>query len=151
MTFVKDTSGTPGKMWRNAVADVAVQAQNGEPLLDGPLYVEMTFVVARTQGHFRTGRHLGEVKASAPAYPAVRPDVLKLARAVEDSLTNTLWHDDSRIVNGSNEKVYAEPGEPIGVEVRVWRLPTTVGELAEQMGEAPVAVDAPQAALELYT
>lgn len=142
VTFVKDTSGKPGKEWRNAVADVAVRAQDGEPLLDGPLYVEMTFFMDRPKGHFGSGRNAGRLKDSAPMYPAVIPDVLKLARAVEDSLSGTLWRDDSRIVCGPNEKVYAEDGEPIGVEVRVWRLPATVGELA---------VSGPQVELELYT
>lgn len=148
VTFVKDTSGKPGKEWRNAVADVAVRAQDGEPLLDGPLYVEMTFFMERPKGHFRTGRFAGLLKDSAPPYPAVIPDVLKLARAVEDSLSGTLWRDDSRLVRGDNEKVYAEDGEPIGVEVRVWRLPATVGELAEpteaRVGAAawePLALD----------
>lgn len=128
-TFVKDSSGEPGRVWRNQVAGMAAEGWAGRPLLDCPLYVEMTFFVARSKGHFGSGRNAGRLRASAPAFPATRPDVLKLARAVEDALTNVLWRDDARIVCGPNEKVFAGPSEPIGVEVRVWTLPATVGEM----------------------
>ena len=145
VTYVMDTSGSKGKKWRKEIARVANQARDGDELLDGPMYVEMTFFVARPQGHFRTGRYAGMLKDTAPAYPVVRPDVLKLARAVEDALTDSLWHDDSRIVCGLNEKVYAMGNEPIGVEVRVWPLPATLAEEVEEL------LPDPQPSLGLYT
>lgn len=127
VTFTKDSSGDAGKVWRNAVADVGSGVLEGD-LLSGPLYVELTFLLRRPQGHFGSGRNAGRLRDAAPLYPASRPDVLKLARGVEDSLSGVLWRDDSLIVSGPYEKVYAGLDEAVGVEVRVWVLPATVGE-----------------------
>lgn len=137
VTFTKDSSGDKGKAWRNAVADIGAGALEGEDLFSGPLYVELTFLLRRPQSHFGSGRNAARLKDSAPLYPASRPDVLKLARGVEDSLSGVLWRDDSLIVSGPYEKVYAEPGEAVGVEVRVWRLPATVGEIGGWIEETP--------------
>jgi Holliday junction resolvase RusA-like endonuclease len=129
VTFVKDSSGAKGKAWRSLVADAGAEAMDGREKLSGPLYVEMTFLRARAAGHYGSGRNAGVLKDSAPAYPAVRPDVLKHARATEDSLTGVVWEDDSRVVSGPNEKVFAGRDEALGVEVRIWGLPATVGAL----------------------
>jgi Holliday junction resolvase RusA-like endonuclease len=97
--------------WKKAVASAAREAYAG-PLLDGPLAVSFVFYRPRCKGH------LGKngVKASAPAFPTTRPDVLKLARAVEDSLTGVIWRDDAQIVA---ERLYKEFGEPARVEITV--------------------------------
>ena len=44
------------------------------------------------------------------------PDVLKLARGVEDALTGIVWRDDAQIVNESLNKVVgaAAPGAAAG-------------------------------------
>ena len=128
VTFTKDSSGDAGKVWRNAVADIGVRALDGADLLSGPLYVEMTFLLRRPKGHYGSGKNAARLKDSAPLYPAVKPDCTKLARSAEDALTGCLWRDDSLIICGPYEKVYAEPDEAVGVEVRVWVLPGTVGE-----------------------
>lgn len=139
-TFTKDSSGKPGKDWRNQVAAAGAEVMGDDERFDGPLYVEMTFLRERSSSHFGTGRNAGVLKDSAPLYPAKRPDVLKHARAVEDALTGIVWKDDSRIVAGPNEKVFAAPTEPIGVEVRLWMLPATVGELAAEPYQGELAI-----------
>ena len=142
VTFTNDSSGPKGKAWRSLVADAGAEAIAGFPLYDGPLYVEMTFLRPRGLGHYGTGRNAGVLRDSAPAYPSVRPDVLKHARAVEDALSGVVWRDDARICSGPNEKVYAGADEPSGVIVRVWALPATVGEFraAEVVSAGAVAV-----------
>jgi Holliday junction resolvase RusA-like endonuclease len=49
-------------------------------------------------------------------YPTVKPDSSKLLRAVEDSLTGTIWHDDAQVVSTIIEKHY---GIPQRVEIEV--------------------------------
>lgn len=106
------------KGWRDQVAYAAHLAYDGD-LLRGPLAVEFTFFQPRPKGHFGTGKNLDKLKDSAPEYPTVRPDVLKLARAAEDALTNVIWKDDAQIVEERLLKLY---GEPSRCEVTVWVL-----------------------------
>jgi hypothetical protein len=126
-TFVKDKSGAAGRVWRGQVAEAGAKAMAGRELLDGALYVELTIIRQRGPGHFGTGRNRGRLLPSAPAYPAVMPDVLKLSRSTEDALNGVVWRDDSRNVCMHIEKVYADPGEPTGAHIKVWVLPAHVG------------------------
>jgi Holliday junction resolvase RusA-like endonuclease len=89
--------------WKTLVSETAARVYSG-PLLEGPLSVELVFEMPRPQGHFGKRGLL----PSAPAHPTVRPDVLKLARAVEDALTGVLYQDDSQIVHEVLVKRYGE-------------------------------------------
>jgi Holliday junction resolvase RusA-like endonuclease len=130
VTFTKDSSGAPGKAWRQEVAE-AVAQEMFDATLDllakgVPLVFEATFVRPRASGHYGSGRNAEKLRDGAPAWPTTRPDGLKLARGVEDAITSVLWHDDSQIVDGRQRKVF---GSPERAEFRVWRLPVTVGDL----------------------
>lgn len=86
--------------WRDSVTTAAIIAP-GRPLepWDGPLELDMVFTVARPRGHYGSGRNGHLVRPGAPARPHTKPDLSKLARAVEDSLTVArVWTDDARIV-----------------------------------------------------
>lgn len=100
--------------WKAQVTDAGAAAMGGAALLDGPLSLELVFYIPRPKGHYGTGRNAGTVRASAPAFPAVKPDVLKLARAVEDALTGIAYRDDAQIVQ---ERLVKRYGEPARVEV----------------------------------
>lgn len=114
--------------WKNEVAETALAALdevgrlNGT-LLEGPLNLHVVFHLARPKGHHGSGRNEGVVKASAPAYPAVKPDATKLVRAVEDALTGVVWRDDAQIVSQQIHKIY---GTPERVEITVTTLPRTL-------------------------
>ena len=95
------------KPWKATVASAAREAYSG-PILTGPLSFCVTFYIVRPKSHFGTGRNKNKLKASAPVYPATKPDVLKLARAVEDALTGVIWRDDSQIVTELMFKCYGE-------------------------------------------
>lgn len=110
--IVTDDSGKEGKAWRADVKNSAHLAHQG-PLLTGELTVVMTFYRPRPKAHLRAN---GEVKDSAPKAPVTRPDVLKLARAVEDALTGVVYRDDSQITDELLQKRF---GEPERVEVTV--------------------------------
>jgi Holliday junction resolvase RusA-like endonuclease len=128
---------TRSRPWKALVSDAAVEAMIGTAvlndkgyalpigtLLEGPLMVTLVFYVPRPKGHYGARG----LKPSAPPYPTVKPDVLKLARAVEDALTGIVYRDDSQIVCEVLEKHY---GEPARVDVTVDRIkPATREEAA---------------------
>lgn len=112
------------KSWDVAVREAAISALSAknEPL-PGPLYcgcgvtLSVTFRLIRPAGHWATGKNAGRLKPSAPEYPAVAPDVDKLARQIGDSLTGILYDDDSRIVVLHVAKRYADHDEGATVTV----------------------------------
>lgn len=102
------------KPWRASVAWIAAR-EVGE-LFDGPVSVILSFRFPRPKSHFRTGKHAGQVKLTAPHLHTVKPDIDKLQRAVFDALTNVVWRDDSQVCVVRAEKVYADSP---GVEVTI--------------------------------
>ncbi len=104
--------------WRQEIAHAARMAYSG-PLLCGPLQVAMTFVRPRPSSHFGSGRNAATLKPSSPDWPIARPDVLKLARAVEDSLSGVIYRDDSQIVDERLTKIF---GDCFRVDVAVIEL-----------------------------
>jgi hypothetical protein len=58
---------------------------------------------------------------------------------VEDALTKVLWEDDAQITDEMTRKLHVPPEQgPQRCEVRLWKLPTTWGELRELIeDEAP--------------
>jgi Holliday junction resolvase RusA-like endonuclease len=74
----------------------------------------LTFYTPRPAGHY--GKR--GLRPGAPTRPTTRPDVLKLARAVEDACTGIVWRDDSQIVDEVLSKWFADT-HGIGVVVTV--------------------------------
>ena len=107
------------KSWRQEVSLAAREAmgraESTDPLRCA-LSVSFVFYRPRPKGHYGSGRNAGIVKESAPAFPTTRPDVLKLARAVEDSMTGIVYGDDSQIVD---ERLVKRWGSPERVEIVV--------------------------------
>lgn len=108
--------------WKQKVALTANDNYNGKPL-SGPVIVEMEFYFRRPKSHFGTGKNSGVLKRSSPDHHTIKPDLLKLARAVEDALSGIIYNDDSQIVQEFLEKNYCDDIEkPEGVLVRVEQL-----------------------------
>lgn len=95
---------------------------------DQPLAVEVVFHRCRPLGHYGTGRNAEVLKATAPAFPAVLPDVTKLWRGEEDHLNGVIWPDDSRIVRQLVDERYINHWEKPYTLLRLWALPATVAE-----------------------
>ena len=114
--YIRDSSGDEGAKWRKLVTQIAMVEMVGRQPLQGALGMQLTFFRRRPKDHIRRN---GLLKDSAPEFPHVRPDTLKLARAVEDALTAIVYRDDAQIVFQIAEKVY---GEPEGVLVEVWEM-----------------------------
>jgi Holliday junction resolvase RusA-like endonuclease len=118
---VADTSGPRGQEGRGArrlAAERAVRYENRrewQGILSGALAFSLWFFLPRPRGH--VGKR-GGLLPSAPLFPTTRPDVLKLARGVEDACTGILWRDDAQIISEALYKRYADD-RPIGVLIRV--------------------------------
>ena len=104
------------KPWQALVSSAAQEAKPDGDLLDGPIWLTLRFRVNRPKGHFTSKGTLSASGQRNP-WPVVRPDVLKLARGVEDALTAVIWRDDSQIVVEHLTKVYTTG--PEGVDVRI--------------------------------
>lgn len=89
--------------WRCSVADAAISAMGETEPFDGAVLLCITFVFPRPQSHYNSK---GVLKASAPIYHTVAPDVTKLLRSTEDALKGITWRDDSRVARQEAEKVY---------------------------------------------
>jgi Holliday junction resolvase RusA-like endonuclease len=99
------------KPWRAAVVEAAKAALPAP--LPGGVNVSITFYLPRPRAHYGTGRNSGVLKASAPLYPAVKPDVDKLVRATLDGLTTAgAYADDARVVDLHSSKRYADNRAP---------------------------------------
>lgn len=107
--------------WMDEVRRAAQRIYSGQPV-EGPVAVEMTFFRKRPDNQVGTGRNAGIVKDWAPRYPTTYPDVLKLARGVEDAMTGIVYADDAQIVEERTLKVYAAPGTAPRCEVTVWLI-----------------------------
>lgn len=116
---VKDANNKAAP-WKKQVAQIAGDHMRslGAGPLDAALKLDLVFRVERPKGHY--GKR--GVLPSAPRYPTVRPDVTKLVRGVEDALTGICWRDDAQVVLQTARKLYAHPGEPIGVDIFIQRL-----------------------------
>lgn len=102
------------RAWDKAIKLAINALDKFEAIVDKPLAVTIAFRFARPDGHFGTGKNADKLKPSAPARPTVKPDVDKLARATLDSLTGLVFDDDSRIVQLTVSKSYAETVEGYG-------------------------------------
>lgn len=104
------------KDWKTDVKHEAQRQYSGE-LWDCPIKLTLRFSQLRPKLHYRSGKNSHLLKESAPKRPTVKPDLLKLSRAVEDSLTGIIWTDDSLIVDEVLHKDYAEiPGVYIHIQ-----------------------------------
>lgn len=102
------------KEWRKYVYSVAYEASWGKAEIAGPVILECVFTFKRPQAHYLRGN----LRDTAPRYHTGKPDLSKLLRAIEDSLTEAgVWSDDSQVVGyGATRKVYGEePGVLVAV------------------------------------
>lgn len=100
--------------WRRLVtgrAKAELRGRTGHPL-DGPVMLVATFALPRPK---RMPRDRIE--------PCVKPDLSKLVRAIEDSLTDALvWTDDSRVTCIAATKRYVIEDEEPHVRIMVESL-----------------------------
>lgn len=111
---VVDANNNAGA-YKNQVAAAAMDAYDGM-LLTGALSLSLTIYLTRPKSHYRTGANAHLLRPKAPDRPIVKPDLLKLARGIEDALTGLVYRDDSQIVEEQLTKHYGTP-ERVVVEI----------------------------------
>jgi Holliday junction resolvase RusA-like endonuclease len=111
--------------WKKQIGRACAE-QYGGSFLEGALEMTVRFYKPRPQNHFRTGKHAGLLKDSAPLRPTTAPDVDKLVRSIFDGLQGQLYRNDAQVVDMHASKLY---GEPARVEIEVSVLDRqTVGQ-----------------------
>ena len=114
------------KPWQEAVKWSFLESEYARMILwTEPLDVKISFCFIRPNSHFGTGKNAGLLKASAPTYPAKRPDIEKLARSTNDALTGLVWKDDSQIVLLTVAKIYSTHR---GADITIQRMEVEEGE-----------------------
>lgn len=111
-----ESAGEPLKDWRGIVDLVAIE--HGPPV-SGPVEVTLTFYLTRPKSHYGTGRNAGTLKPKAPKEHIQKPDIDKLTRAVLDSLSGRLFHDDSQVSTVTAVKVWQPRGMMSGCQISV--------------------------------
>lgn len=109
--------GTDLEAWRATVAAFARRVYQGPPL-QGPVILDLVFLMPRPKAHFRAGDRGKGLKPTAPGWHAQTPDRTKILRAVEDALKGILWLDDSQVVDGAARKAFANGTTGVDVAVR---------------------------------
>ena len=91
------------KQWRDLTSLVA-QDHAPRELVEGPVGLRVCFYFARPKSLPKKVLH--HIK---------KPDLSKLIRSIEDSLTNIVWGDDSQVVHVVATKQYGTPRAEIEV------------------------------------
>ena len=104
--IITNDAGEKAKCWAAKVSDAAFEAMGRAPLFDGPVVVNIQFHLPRPKSHCLRG----QLRATAPIFVPTKPDGDKLLRCAWDALTGVVFVDDSRIVEWSGSKVYADDG-----------------------------------------
>ncbi len=92
--------------WRRLIADAS---QKHAQMLAGPISLQLRFYLPRPKS-----------TPKKTYWPAKRPDLDKLIRAVGDALTGIMWADDSQICVIYALKFYADKDHPPGVDIGIW-------------------------------
>lgn len=99
--------------YEGLVAMAGTNAMAGRSLLEGPVMVEMRIVVSIPKSgtkKFKAQALAGEV------FPAKKPDMDNVIKAIYDGLNGVVWKDDVQVVDAFVRKRY---GEVPGVHVRI--------------------------------
>jgi crossover junction endodeoxyribonuclease RusA len=104
-------------LWRAKVSDQARAAMKGRyrnynpalPIFSSAVMVDVTFIRRRPKS----------MSKNAPVTHIKKPDTSKLLRAIEDSMTGIVYHDDSQVIEAHPRKRYAYPDETPGAIILV--------------------------------
>jgi crossover junction endodeoxyribonuclease RusA len=91
------------KDWRAMVSHMAAETWGNHAPIAGAVALKLYFYLPRPKDHFNKK---GELKATAKIEHIKKPDLVKLARAVEDAMKGIIYYDDSQIVCEYISKLY---------------------------------------------
>lgn len=126
---VKDDNETALKAYRQHAQLCANLAMAGRLPFDGPLEASFRFYKRRRKDHYLKDGSLSASGLRAPR-PIVRPDALKMTRAIEDALSGVVYLDDSQIVDEHIAKFYTDRYEdPERIEIVIRQLEIVPAEV----------------------
>lgn len=101
------------KAWRQAVAETAHEVWDGRPPINGPVALDVRFILPRPKSAPKRNR-----------WHASRPDLDKLLRATKDALkTAGVYTDDGRVASVSMTKTLAAVDYPwTGATITIYEL-----------------------------
>ena len=111
-------SNPRSRPWKTQVAQHVAPVLEHAELETGPITLRLDFYTPRPKGHHKPNGDLNAAGQRMP-YPTRKPDVLKLARAIEDALTGIAYRDDAQIVREHLAKHYAPRPS---VRIRAYRI-----------------------------
>lgn len=113
------------KPWRHDVMMAAAEAYGREHPSSMPVAVTLAFAMPRPASHYlpASGRRPEPVlRPEAPLWPAKKPDVDKLSRAILDALkAGSVYMDDGQVCDLRASKVYVAADQQ-GVHIHVREL-----------------------------
>ena len=119
---VVDTNEKESKAYMQAIGLLA-RREVAEPT-SCPVLLHLRFRLARPAGHYLRGGDLS-AEGRRRQSPAVKPDVNKLARGVQDALSGVAYLDDSQVIQIVESKTYVpQRGDPERTLIAVYHDPT---------------------------
>ena len=95
----------PSKKAKEDLAMLII-AQKPVTILEGGVYLMVTFYMKRPKKHYRTGKYADVLKENVPTYHINTPDLDNMTKFVMDACNGILWKDDKQVCVSSQEKVY---------------------------------------------
>lgn len=143
MLFVQTYMPSKADAWKKTIRFHSTHSA-AQGRIEGPIRVDIEFIMPRPKNHYGTGRNEGLIKASSPDWPEPVPDKDNLEKTVFDALSpistraaeklrpeqrsdpvynfSGLWRNDSQVCSGLVEKRYHRHTELPGAIVVVSRL-----------------------------
>jgi Holliday junction resolvase RusA-like endonuclease len=95
--------------WKACVKHAYLTSAKGH-FFEVPVQAVLVYRFQRPVSHFRTGKHAGELKPSAPMWCDRKPDWDNLGKAVCDALNGVAYKDDSMVVDARVIKLWSDDG-----------------------------------------
>lgn len=117
-SYMIESNANKLRKWRRAVAEFAAHEWHHGPPIEGPVVLSVVFFFIRPKSHYLKS---GAVTKRAPTHKVGKPDMSKLIRPIEDSLTDAMvWGDDSQVVGyfEPTHKEYSKDTEGVSIRVR---------------------------------
>lgn len=115
-------AGKHTKNWMDTMTWLFMEKYGRPCLLEGACYLNVVVYLPRPKGDYGKGKNAGKLLPSAPKDHIKTPDLDKLVRAVQDSLTKVVWRDDSQITKITAEKYYEDEEHNPGVLLYIKEL-----------------------------
>lgn len=107
--------------WMAVVEDAAVaQIPEGFELMTCSIEMFYEFRFPRPKKHFRGKSET--LRADAPLWHTIKPDLTKVIRSTEDALTCIVWKDDCLVAKRAESKRYCMGNERPGVTITILEI-----------------------------